>query len=538
MPIRALETTMDAEGAGFFLLHLDGTVTPSTALAAVIRTAFTGPAMDNGLLSAGPSAASAGIPLSAFLRLNPEQTAQFAKWLELAGKRHGDMRWGKIAALAPVQEIRNGRGEDAGVVRLAYRKLTDSQGGLSAIAVFAMDASPGLAMARQLEVERQRHESQVRDVLALAANPPETVGAFLEDARLRLDGARRDWDDYLEARKKTDGTGPNGRSAPGLWQGLGQSEDGESAGQRLFRELHMVKGNAGAFGFESLAARAQESEDLLDALKDGATGADHAIARLNSSLTGLRAQLEELMRAMKLIAGEGQDAMARILKWKLDRLVAGTGGIDLSKVDPALRPILEATRKLPFLSPAYLLRKYRNLVERVAHNLGKRVHFRITSNTGDIHPESFSRVDEALVHILRNMVDHGLESPAERQALGKGEAEIGFEFVAEEDRVFLRVRDDGRGMDPARIADRGVALGLISRDEADRLDEVGRLGLIFREGFTTRDEAGMVSGRGLGLALAARCVADRGGNIYVYSQPGQGAHFAIELPHIGHKKLY
>lgn len=519
---------MDAGNAGFFLLHLDGTVTPPTALAGFIQPAVSGLPLDNGLPSPGASAASAAlarVPLGAFLRLNPEQAAHFAKWLELVGKRHGDMRWEKLAALAPAQEIRNGRGDESGVVRLAYRKLADAQGCLTAIAVFAMEASTGLAMARQLEEERHRHELQIRDVLALAANPPETVGAFLQDARLRLDGARKDWDGYL--------TGAKSASALGLWQG----EDGESAGQRLFRELHMVKGNAGAFGFESLAAGAQESEDLLEALKDAEAGADRTVTRLTSSLTGLRAQLEELLRAMKLIAGEGQDAMARILKWKLDRLVAGAGGIDMAKVDPAVRAILEATRKLPFLSPAYLLRKYRNLVERVAHNLGKRVDFRITSNTGDIHPESFSRVDEALVHILRNMVDHGLETPAERQALGKGEAEIGFEFVAEEDRVFLRVRDNGRGMDPDHIADRGVSLGLISRGEADQLDEVGRLGLIFREGFTTRNEAGMVSGRGLGLALAARCVADRGGNIYVYSQPGEGTRFAIELPPIGQKKL-
>ncbi|MEO6097024.1 MAG: ATP-binding protein, partial [Fibrobacteria bacterium] len=217
--------------------------------------------------------------------------------------------------------------------------------------------------------------------------------------------------------------------------------------------------------------------------------------------------------------------------------VASTGGINLEKLEPALRTILEATRKLPFLSPSYLVRKYRNLVERVAGNLGKQVNFRVTSNTGDIHPESFSRVDEALVHILRNMVDHGIETQAERQTQGKGEAEIVFEFAAEEDRVFLRLRDDGRGMDPDVIADRGVALGLLTRAEADLLDEVGKLGLIFMERFTTRDEAGMISGRGLGLALAARCVSDRGGNLYVFSRPGEGTRFAIELPHIGQQKL-
>ncbi|MDB5051688.1 MAG: cheW-like domain protein [Fibrobacteres bacterium] len=524
---------MDAGSAGFFLIHLDGTVTSSAALAGQLSAA------------GGPGAPAARIPLNKAFGLNAEQELQFGKWLDLVGKRHRDMRWDKLAPLAPVQEIWSGRKEDEGPVRLAYRKLEDGNGNLIAIAVFAIDTAPSRAMVRQLEEERERHKLEIRDVLALAANPPETVGAFLEDARMRLEGARREWERFLASRARA------GENQPGLWQGsvaksesvaesVGTAESisaDESAGQRLFRELHMVKGNAGAFGFESLAAGAQESEDLLEALKHPTAGSERTSSRLTASLAGLRMQLDELIRAMKLIAGEGQDAMTRILKWKLDRLVAGSAELDPARLEPPLRAVIEATRKLPFLSPAYLARKYGNLVERIAHNLGKQVNFRVTSNTGDVHPESFSRVDEALVHILRNMVDHGIESPAEREAAGKGEAEIGFEYVAEEDRIFLRIRDDGRGMDPAVIADRGVALGLLSRADADALDDVGKLGLIFLERFTTRQEADMVSGRGLGLALAARCVSDRGGNLYVYSRPGEGTRFAIELPPLGQKKL-
>ena len=504
---------MDAGSAGFFLLHLDGTVVPSSELAR-----FAG----------GKSPAAMTGERQTFkdaLRLNPDQEVQFSKWLELVRKRHKDMRWEKLAPLAPVQEAWSGKDEDEGHVRLAYRKLEDEHGELVALAVFALDTAPSKAMARQLEEERQRHKLEIRDVLALAANPPETVGAFLEDAKTRLEAARKAWDGWLAMRKQS------GEAAPALWA----AGDHESAGQHLFRELHMVKGNAGAFGFESLAAGAQESEDLLEALKHASAGAERTSARLTSALAGLRAQLEELLRAMKLIAGEGQDAMARILKWKLDRLVAASAGIETTKLEPQLRAVLESTRRLANLSPAYLVRKYRNLVERIAHNLGKQVNFRVASNTGDIHPESFARVDEALVHILRNMVDHGIESPAEREAAGKGEAEIELEYVSQEDRIFLRIRDDGRGMDPAKIADRGVALGLITRQEADLLDDVGKLGLIFMEGFTTRREAGMISGRGLGLALAARSVNDRGGNLYVFSRPGEGTRFAIELPHLGKK---
>lgn len=506
-----MEASPEGPGPGFFLLRPDGTVLLAGELAA---------------LAAGTGSAPA--PARAFrdyLGLNPEQAALFDKWMELVRKRNRDLRWDKLAALAPVQEIRAGRDGDAARIRLSYRKLEDAQGGLAGISVLAGDASTGQAMARQLEEERQRHQLELRDVLALAANPPETVGAFLEDARGRLDAARGEWDAWLASRP----------GARGEVRGLWEARDGESPGQRLFRELHMVKGNAGAFGFENLAAVAQESEDLLESLKREA--GEPALGRFTQALAALGAQAGELRRAMKLIAGEGQEAMARILKWKLDRLVAAAGALPAGSLEPPLRSLVESTRRLAFLSPAYLARKYRNLVERIARNLGKQVAFRVASNTGDIHPESFARVDEALVHILRNMVDHGIELPSERAAAGKGEAEIELEYVAEEDRIFLRIRDNGRGMDPAVIAARGVDLGLLTPAEAESLDDVGKLGIIFREGFTTRREAGLISGRGLGLALAARCVADRGGNLYVYSRPGEGTRFAIELPHVGQKSL-
>jgi signal transduction histidine kinase len=504
----------ESGGAGFFLLRPDGSVLSAAGLAA--------------LLSAGSPAPSP--TLKDLLRLTPEQEAQFAKWLELVRKRHHDLRWEKLAPLAPVQEAWAGKADEEGPVRLSFRKLAGPDGGLAGIAVFFQDSAPSRAVAQRLEEERQRHQLEIRDVLALAANPPETVGAFLDDARARLERAQGEWEAWRAARKRGSG------STPGPWAGLWDAADGESPGQRLFRELHMVKGNAGAFGFESLSAGAQAAEDLLEALKGPAAG-ERTAERLDAAVASLRAQFEESQRALKVIAGEGQETMTRILKWKLERIVAAAGVIEVGKLDPNLRSLLESTRRLAFLSPAYLARKYRNLVERLAHNLGKHVVFRVAGNSGDVHPESFARVDEALVHILRNMVDHGIEPPSERAAAGKGEAEIELEYVAQEDRVLLRVRDNGRGMDPDAIAERAVSLKLVSRAEAEALDEVGKLGLIFAEGFTTRREAGAISGRGLGLALAARCVADRGGNLYVYSRPGEGSRFAIEIPHVGQKAL-
>jgi chemotaxis protein histidine kinase CheA len=484
----------DWRASGFLLIHPDGRVLPPFET----------------------------LTLSEALGLGLDQEALFRKWLGLAAVRHRTLRWDKLAALAPISELpRRQPGENP--LRLIYRKLAAGDGSLSAISVTAVDVAQTQAMARQLEEERQRHSLEIRDFLALSANPPETVRAFLEDAVERLEESRKLWDGWMVAASQ------GSADATAIWgdEGAGPGAP-EAVGQAVFRSLHMLKGNAGAFGFDGLAAAAQAAEDVLETLRKPA-GPDTA-ARLASELSGLESQIMEMGRALRLISGEGQDAMARILKWKLDRLQGAAAAFDILKLDPRTRNLVELSRRLPFLSPAYLARKYRHLVERLAGAQGKQVRFRVIANTGDIHPESFSRVDEALVHILRNMVDHGVESPSEREAAGKGEATIELEYLDSGERVDLRIRDDGRGMNAQALADRAAALGLMTREQADALPQADRLALVFREGFTTRGRAGLVSGRGLGLALAARCVADHGGIIAVTSESGKGSVFSLGLP--------
>lgn len=517
-PLTPADLLKDWRSSGFILLGLDGQVSL--------------PYSDG----VPESHKHVVLDLATALSLTGEQEHEFRKWLGLVRARHLEMRWEKLAPLCPVAEA--GPSREGGPTRLEFRKLEDGKGNLTAIAVFCVDTALNQAMARQLEEERLRHSLQIRDFLALSANPPETVGPFLEDAGARLESVRRHWDGWLASqRRPADGAAAPAAGAAPAAEPLWDPATGEGLGQRLFRELHMLKGNAGAFGFDGLAANVQDGEEQLEALKRPGAATPAALQRLAAALSGLRAQVDEIRRAMKLVSGEGQEAMARILKWKLDRLgtaaAAVAGAAPGGHLDPRTRALVDQSRRLPYLSPAYLARKYRNLVDRLALNQAKEVRFRVAANTGEIHPESFSRLDEALVHILRNMVDHGIEPTAEREVIGKGEAEIGLEYVADEDRVTVRIRDDGRGMDPDLLAIRARAMGLLSEAEADAMPDAEKLALIFRDGFTTRDRSGMVSGRGIGLSLAARCIADLGGSISVTSEPGKGTCFTVTLPPLG-----
>ncbi|HEV2708207.1 MAG TPA: ATP-binding protein, partial [Pyrinomonadaceae bacterium] len=138
-------------------------------------------------------------------------------------------------------------------------------------------------------------------------------------------------------------------------------------------------------------------------------------------------------------------------------------------------------------------------------------------------------VADPLLHLLRNAVDHGVEPPAERVRVGKPERGlVRLEAVAEGSRVLLRVSDDGRGIDPERVARAAIERGLVSADE--RLTEQQALRLIFRPGFSTAREVSAVSGRGVGLDVVERAVEQAGGELRVWSRPGAGTTFEMRLP--------
>ncbi|HEY0077348.1 MAG TPA: ATP-binding protein [Pyrinomonadaceae bacterium] len=138
-------------------------------------------------------------------------------------------------------------------------------------------------------------------------------------------------------------------------------------------------------------------------------------------------------------------------------------------------------------------------------------------------------IADPLLHLLRNAVDHGIEPPLERLAAGKQErGRIRLEAEAEGSRAVLRVADDGRGIDPERIARAAEAQGIF--EPGAKLDEQQALRLIFRPGFSTVGEASSMSGRGVGLDVVESTVEQLGGELRVWSRAGAGTTFEMRLP--------
>ncbi|HEX8538001.1 MAG TPA: hybrid sensor histidine kinase/response regulator, partial [Cystobacter sp.] len=140
-------------------------------------------------------------------------------------------------------------------------------------------------------------------------------------------------------------------------------------------------------------------------------------------------------------------------------------------------------------------------------------------------------VRDALVHLLRNGVDHGLESPDERRMLGKPAAgRLRIRVRADGDMLSIEVDDDGRGMDPQRLREVAVRRHLLTENQAASLSEREAFELIFRPGFSTREEVTDISGRGVGMDVVKKKVEALGGSVGISSRLGRGSTFTLRLP--------
>lgn len=190
---------------------------------------------------------------------------------------------------------------------------------------------------------------------------------------------------------------------------------------------------------------------------------------------------------------------------------------------------MKSVLMLPFSS---LLEAFPRMVRDIARDQGKEVDFVITGGEIEIDKRILAATKDPLVHLVRNAIDHGIEKPGIRAASGKpprGRVELAVAQVGG-DKVEIVVRDDGAGIDLARVKAKAVELHLLSSSEAERLDDAAALNLIFHSGLSTSALITDISGRGLGMAIVREKADALGGTIQVDNRRGQGVTTRIRLP--------
>ncbi len=287
--------------------------------------------------------------------------------------------------------------------------------------------------------------------------------------------------------------------------------------RQIRADLHTTKGNLGCFGLHELAELVHSLEELqsfeygqmltVEQALRTFLAANHDVLQVeyDSANVPLTVDVERVSGALEEIVEEqsrfGRQELARALITKARWLPVG--------------------RVLPGL---------RSLVERVAARGGKDVRVEFVNPETLIDPRWAGETLSTLIHLVRNSIDHGIEPIADRgDKPAQGTIRVSCEDVG--DRWVVKVEDDGRGIDVDAVVEAAIEKGFRTREQVSRLDDAGKLALVFVDRLTTRREASMSSGRGVGMGAVRSAVEWVGGEVTAVSTPGRGTSITVTIPY-------
>ena len=252
----------------------------------------------------------------------------------------------------------------------------------------------------------------------------------------------------------------------------------------------------------------------------------HAASEAETTVRVDTARLDEIMnmvgelvlvrnRLVRLGLNSGDEAMSKAVS----NLDVVTADLQTAVMKTRMQPIKKVFGRFP------------RLVRDLARQLKKEINLELVGEETDLDKNLVEALADPLVHLVRNAVDHGIETPEERDAAGK--PRCGRVILAAEqegDHILLSISDDGKGMDANVLRAIAVKRGVMDKDAADRLSETDCYNLIFAPGFSTKTEISDVSGRGVGMDVVKTKIAQLNGSINIYSTKGLGSKIVIKVP--------
>ncbi|MGY4638712.1 chemotaxis protein CheA [Pseudomonas sp. P7548] len=254
--------------------------------------------------------------------------------------------------------------------------------------------------------------------------------------------------------------------------------------------------------------------------------ADKPVSEAETTVRVDTARLDDIMnmvgelvlvrnRLVRLGLSSGDEAMQKAVS----NLDVVTADLQTAVMKTRMQPIKKVFGRFP------------RLVRDLARQLKKEINLELVGEETDLDKNLVEALADPLVHLVRNAVDHGVETPEEREAAGKSRnGKVVLAAEQEGDHILLSITDDGKGMDPTILRNIAVKRGVMDKDAADRLTDTECYNLIFAPGFSTKTEISDVSGRGVGMDVVKTKISQLNGSINIYSTKGQGSKIVIKVP--------
>ncbi|MDD3627939.1 MAG: hybrid sensor histidine kinase/response regulator, partial [bacterium] len=203
-----------------------------------------------------------------------------------------------------------------------------------------------------------------------------------------------------------------------------------------------------------------------------------------------------------------------------------------SKMALITSELQEGILKIRMLPASTLFDTFPRTVRDIGISQGKETEFIIRGADTEVDTNMLEELKDPLIHLLRNAIDHGIETSEEREELGKPRTgTIILEIFRKGDSIFISIKDDGRGIDPEKLKEAALKKGIIYPEEAKEMTTEEALNLIFEMGFSTREQVSDISGRGVGMDVVKKKVQNiLKGEVIIHSVPGAGTEFLLKLP--------
>ncbi|WP_336037623.1 chemotaxis protein CheA [Halobacterium yunchengense] len=348
---------------------------------------------------------------------------------------------------------------------------------------------------------------EVDDVAATVRGFPkldDATVAELDGAEVSAGGESERDDGEQSSSERGDGDTDDGEAETVADEGTAESDE-QTAGGGDGGSVSASGGSSGG-GADGSSAVASTDTEIQSVRVD--------VDRLDE-LHGLVEQLVTTRIKLR----RGVEDSTRQVEDELDELDKISGSLQDTVMDMRLVPMQKIVGKFP------------RLVRDLAREQGKEIDFVVEGDDVELDRTILTEISDPLMHLLRNAVDHGIEDPEVREANGKDpEGTVTLSAERNRDQVVIEVRDDGGGIDRERVREKAVEKGVLSREEAEELDDAAVEDLVFHPGFSTNDEVTDVSGRGVGMDVVRDTVTRLDGSVAVSSVPGEGTTFTMTLP--------
>ena len=251
--------------------------------------------------------------------------------------------------------------------------------------------------------------------------------------------------------------------------------------------------------------------------------------RENADLQSVRISISRLDELQSLI----EELVVQ--KGRLNSLASSLSSPDLndiaSVIDSIVSELTGVALELRLVPAEYMFRRFQRIVRSIAREQGKEVEFVVEGDNIEMDRPVLEMVGEAIIHLIKNSIDHGIEAPNVRRKAGKDPVgHIWLRVSRERGHSVFVVEDDGRGIDSERVAEIAVKKGIITPEEAARMSEEEKINLIFRPGVSTTGEITSVSGRGVGMDVVMNILRRIGGTVEIETGPGAGTLTRLRLP--------